>query len=129
MKWKLGEDYCALGQEIEELREEIANIWSLLKSPRRSGSACHNDAMAEGVATVVDLENVLEQKIQSYGELRLKVESVIEIFPSMERRLLRMRYIRRFTWTKIANRMYCDESTCRRMHRRLIRQLNESSHS
>ncbi|HIZ77256.1 MAG TPA: DUF1492 domain-containing protein [Firmicutes bacterium] len=127
MKWILGEDYCAMGREIEELREEISHIWSLLKSPRRHTASGHNDTMADGVATVVDLEKILEQKINEYGDLRMKVESIIEQFPSVERRLLRMRYIRRFTWLQIANRLYCDESTCRRMHRRLVRKLNEEA--
>lgn len=127
MKWQKGNDYVALLGEINELNDEIRHCWSRLTSPRigigeRRGSNT-SDMVGEGVAKVVDMEQKLAEKVECLKQIRLEIEERIESFPSMERRLLRMRYIRCFSWQQIANRLYCDESTCRRIHRKILRQL------
>ncbi|MEG0874427.1 MAG: sigma factor-like helix-turn-helix DNA-binding protein [Clostridiales bacterium] len=127
MKWKLGEDYNILTREIEDLDDELRHCWTKLTSPRSTFHSIRSqnvgDAVGDGVAKAIDMETELLQKIEKLKALRLQIEEVVETYPAVERRLLRMRYIRGFTWQQIANRMFCDESTCRRLHRQILKTL------
>ncbi|MDO4541792.1 MAG: sigma factor-like helix-turn-helix DNA-binding protein [Bacillota bacterium] len=127
MIWQLGDDYKNLSREIEDLENEIRHSWTKLKYPSRSfmtpGRISKTYAVCDGVAAVIDLETILNKKVEKLKALRLNIEETIDSLPSVERRLMRMRYIRGFTWQQIAQRLYCDESSCRRLHRRILREL------
>lgn len=130
MKWILGEDYRNLNREAEDLCDELRHYWSRLKYPNignvsRVGKSGTVDALGNGVAAAVDMETELRKKIEELQKLRLAIEKTIDSLPSAERRIMRMRYIRGFTWQQIAQRLYCDESTCRRAHRKIVRELNK----
>lgn len=127
MKWQLGEDYKELGKEIGDLEDEVRHCWSRLKYPSRSFAGerrkSSGDSMGNGIAAVIDMEEELNRKIEEFKALRLEIEATIDSLSSYQRRLMRMRYIRGFTWQQIAQRLYCDESTCRRIHRNILRSL------
>lgn len=126
MKWNLGEDYKNLLREIDDLGDELRHTWAMLKYPRRikdSYGQENGDSLGDGVARAIDIEEELNKKIEELKSVRLEIETTIESLPSEQRRLMRMRYIRCFTWQKIAQRLYCDESTCRRLHRSIVRGL------
>lgn len=127
-KWRLGEDYIAIGKEINELEEEILRSWSRLTSPRTLTENVRSqrgvgDIVGEGVARAVDMEKLLQAKISELCMLREEAEAVIAALPSKERRLLRLRYFHGRSWQEIAMRLHYDESTCRRIHRVLVHQV------
>ena len=129
VKWLLGEEYRGMEKEIEELQEEIARRWNRLRSPRvatltqeRHGKGRIADP-AEAICAVVEMERTLEAKIEALCALRRQAEDVLAALPVRERRLLRLRYFHGYGWDVIAERMNYDESTCRRIHRQLARQL------
>lgn len=133
MKWTLGEDYKNLMREVDDLEDEVRHTWAMLKYPlrRHGGSRVYGseneDFMGEGIAKAIDMEEELNNKIEQLKSLRLKIETTIEALPCEQRRLMRLRYIRCFTWQQIAQRLYCDESTCRRLHRVIVRCINETN--
>lgn len=127
-RWFLGEEYLAMGKEIDELQEEIARTWRRLASPRvqqerqRSGNL-PTDYIGDGVARAADMERVLAEKIETLCRLRAEAEEVIAALPTRERRLLRLRYFHGRSWQEIAFKLHYDESTCRRLHRQLLRDV------
>lgn len=105
--WALGADYRHLEREIEELESECMYL-------------IHKPGTTD---RVIETEKVLKKKAERLKQQRLDIESTIENLQPHERRLIRMRYVRGFTWQQIAQRLYCDESTARRWHRGIINNL------
>ena len=124
--------YIGLGLEIEQLEEEIMRLESSLLStpcPRNDGMPRsvkpYHDNMAEAVAKLVDLINILQNKVELYRSSRLEIERAIEVLDSADRLLMRLRYIKGKIWEDVAEELGYSYQAVHWRHKNILRHMEK----
>lgn len=120
--------YKYLVREIKELEEELAAIYSDGITSRygdavRSSTGKKND-LADRVEHVINIEELLDGKLQQRKAERQRIEDALEErLDADERLIIRMIYMRCLSRTQIALRQNCSEPTIDRIHGRALQKL------
>ncbi len=70
---------------------------------------------------IMEYEDKLNAKLELHLKLKTEMQAAIEEMENSDERLvLEFRYIKNFTWPRIADLMYVDESTVRRWHNKAL---------
>jgi len=70
---------------------------------------------------IMEYEDKLNAKLELHLKLKTEMQAAIENMENSDERLvLEFRYIKNFTWPRIADLMYVDESTVRRWHNKAL---------
>lgn len=88
--------------------------------PRNQGNG---DKLAEGATAAADLLTLYEAKLVELDRAQAAVERMIESLPPIERRVARFKYIRGFTWEKIAQTEHYGLRSVHRIHANLLDRL------
>ncbi len=119
--------YRYLAKEIELMQKEIDRLrTSLLAAPQIDGMPKSNyvaDRTAATVAKIVDIQEILNQKLRQYITLRGEIENCISALPSELRILMRLRYIEGLRWEAIAVQLNYGWRQVHRKHARALRMI------
>ena len=120
--------YRSIRQEMIELKERIDQIYSaslfpkgsqLTGMPRPSGYS--NDGMIRIFEQIEELTEFYQEKQAKLNSLCLAIEKEIEELPSLERRIIRLRYLEGKEWSEISKITGCSRSTLYRLHKDLTK--------
>jgi len=108
--------------EIKSLQGRITRLRDYLSSPPSSrlshlprGGGGPRDTLGDGMATLADMEEELQERI---AELELKirrVEGEIDALPPRERSVVRARYVDGYSWRKVGKVVGYTEDHCKRI--------------
>jgi DNA-directed RNA polymerase specialized sigma24 family protein len=87
-----------LEEEIDALRDKVTSRTWPDGLPHGSGSG---DKLGNVVAKIADLSKLLECKQQALIYQRYQIESAIEQLDPVERRLIRLRYVKGLSWERV----------------------------
>lgn len=111
--------------QIHQLRVDIAapkspQLTGMPHGPSREGSSV--DA---AVARLVDLERVYEEKLAALAAEQFAVESAIASLDSVERQLMRARYLDGLRWEEVCVVIGYSWQQTHRIHARALQSLQE----
>lgn len=121
--------YPAIGDELSELAEKIADMESRLQAnygrtgttldAERTGHAGPSDPTAESAGQVLKLKARLCRLYAASSwrmEAREKVEGFLERLDALERPVIELRYFRRLSWEEVAGVQAISAATAYRLH-------------
>lgn len=127
-------DYCYLGIEARELQEELKELRnSEIYANRKNTNAGRGDRKKEdkiGQYTVklMELEEVIEDKIKKICERRLEIECYINDIEDIQIRLmLRLRYMRGYTWKEIGEELEMTKQAVYQKYSRYIKSVDKKA--
>jgi DNA-directed RNA polymerase specialized sigma subunit len=127
-------EYVWLKKEIETQKERLEHIRSQLtsfQSPNLDGmprSSFDFDRMAEAMAKIDELERLIMKKPDEHQtECNEILEAISEMPDSLERQLLRLRYIDGLDWFDIYERLNYEHAQTHRIHARALKNILEIS--
>lgn len=109
MDMKLLAQYRSIRQELVELNERINQIYSsalfprgvqITGMPRATGYS--GDGIYRTFEKLDELAEFYKQKQHELNELCIQIEKEIEALPSLERRIVRLRYLDGKGWKEIS---------------------------
>lgn len=119
--------YRHLKREIEVIEQEIEGLrTSLLATPKLDGTPKGNgrpDRMADTVAKIVDLVEVLNKSMWKMINLRADIEDCISCLPVDKRLLMRLRYIEGLRWEAICVQMSYSWRQIHYIHNQILKQI------
>jgi DNA-directed RNA polymerase specialized sigma subunit len=122
--------------EYKSIVEEIGALESEIESLRRgypasslqgngSGYKSGKDKVGNSVARLGELSELLSIKMSCLIETRKEIEAAIADLPSLERRIIRLRYIRGLSWRQVADKLRYDLRYVMRLHAQILRKLEK----
>lgn len=126
MNFDLLTQYQSIKREIIELQERIEQIYSsslypkgsqITGMPRPSGYS--NDGMIRIFEQIEELTDIYREKLSRLNELCRRIEEEIEELPSLERRIIRLRYLDGKGWSEISKTIGCSRSTLYRVNEKI----------
>ena len=81
------------------------------------------DSMAETIAAMVDLSNIINNAVSESYKLLRDIEAAIEPLPAAERRLMRLRYMDGMKWESICVCMGYEWAQIHRIHASALQNL------
>lgn len=115
---EINRDIDQLLLEKSQLKDFVTRVTPNLSGMPRGGS---EDSRQTAIAKIVDLEQQIDNKINTLVDLRKEIAHVVEIVPNNNyRRLLNLRYISGKCWEEIALIMGYDYSWVIKMHGRAL---------
>lgn len=118
-----------LEEELYKLETKARNITPIIKDEPRVPGIDVRDKVADLVAKVVDLENIINEKLyESYVVLE-KIEKAIDKLPEREKYLIRSRYIDFKRWEEIAVDMNYSYRQVHNIHSYALQLLKKSAHN
>ena len=134
MNFDLLIQYRSIKQEILELQDRIDRIYSsslypkgsqLTGMPRPSGYS--NDGMIRIFEKIEELTEIYREKQAQLNELCRRIEKEIEELPSLERRIIRLRYIDGKGWSEIGKTVGCSRSTLYRVNEKITSEFKSDA--
>lgn len=123
--------YRALKMETDQLRERLEEVQTSLYSPRApqltgmpSGGS-HSGGLEGAVARLTEIEELYQKKLEALTAAQLAVERAIEGLPSMERQLMRARYVDGLSWEAVCVVIGYSWQQTHRIHARALAALAE----
>lgn len=117
-------EYRNISKEIGILQDELARLKSqLLTAPQPDGMPHSNyktDRFADMMAKIIDLDIYLYQRLNRLYDCQKEVEEAIEALPSLERSLMRLRYIEGKRWEEIAVELGYSWNRVHHYHKRAL---------
>ena len=103
-------DYCReLSLEVADLDQRIDQLRSKVESRKWPDGLPHSNYAADRlsgiVAKIADLDAVRRPKAAELAQLRGAIEDAMVSLSPAERRLIRLRYMDGFRWSKVAEKM------------------------
>lgn len=128
MNFDLLTQYQSIKQEIIELQDRIDQIYSSSLYPKSSqitgmprASGYSNDGMIRIFEQIETLTDFYREKQIKLNELCMAIEKEIEELPSLERRIIRLRYLEGKEWSEISKITRCSRATLYRLHKNLTK--------
>ena len=120
----LEKEIACLKNEIERLRESFLSPPNNDGLPRAKG---RRDRITILVSRIIDLDNILSEKLSQMVDCRLEIEEALETLEAADRLLIRLRYIEGFDWDKIALELGYDKQgkNVYKRHNNIIRKLKD----
>ena len=111
-----------IAEQIEQLRAtaEAPRTQAMDGLPRSSGSG---DAMAGIVAELVELQEKYMAKLRKLNAAMAEVEDMIDSLDTLERRLMRCRYIEGMVWEEVCVELNYSWSQTHRIHGQILDKL------
>lgn len=134
MDFNLLTQYQSIKQEIIELQERIEQIYSsslypkgsqLTGMPRPSGYS--NDGMIRIFEKIEELTEFYQAKQAKLNELCRRIEAEIEALPSLERRVIRLRYLDGKEWSEIKEVIGCSKATLHRINKKITSEFKNDA--
>lgn len=120
--------YQSLKAEVEELEARIQSVRAdayNLKSPQLTGMpkapGYANDSMPQLLVRIEELTELYLKKKAQLVELCLEIEKEIESLESIERRVIRFRYIDGKSWSEISKLTGYSVAHLHRIHKNFLR--------
>lgn len=127
MNLELLTQYRSIKQEIDELQERIKQVYldaMFPKSPQITGmpraSGYSNNGMVQLFERIEELTEFYKEKQAALNAVCMEIEKEIEALPSLERRIIRLRYLEGKEWSEIGKMTGCSRATLYRLHKNLI---------
>ncbi len=123
--------YLNLEKEFQNLKRRLHEIESVLFSPGRSQidgikrTKGQNSGMHRADAHL-DLQRRCQEKLAEILEALLQIELMIKPLDSIERLLLRYRYVDGLCWDEISKNLDCNVSQAHRIHNRALAALEQN---
>lgn len=121
-------DLVAYISELEckllELETEATHITAVIKQDMVDSSGSQ-DKLADSVAKIVEVKELINNKIIILREKEVEIFKVIDNLPMREQRLFYLKYIEGFTWEKVAVALGYSWSQIHRIHGRCLRYLSK----
>lgn len=123
-------EYRSLKKEIDDLDQRIADVYQnslfpkssqITSMPRSPGYS--NDGMNRIFEKIEELAEVYIEKKTKLLSQCLEIETEIDSFPSVERRLLRYRYIDGKEWSDISKLMGYSKAQLHRIKQNIFEKL------
>lgn len=120
--------YQSIQQEMIELKDRIEQIYSsslfpknqqITGMPRSPGYS--TDGLLRIFEKIEKLAEFYEEKLSKLNALCRQIEDEIEKLPSLERRIIRLRYLEGKEWSEISKIVGCSRSTLHRLHANLMK--------
>lgn len=93
-------------EEIAHLREMLMRITPSLKDEVVTGGGSSQDKLGDAVSRIVDLENEINQAVDSYVDAKQAVAAVLDKLSDPDQlQVLHNRYVQYKTWEQIAYEM------------------------
>lgn len=117
-----------LEQIIKLIKMDIEYWQELASSIQSSGFEEHYNAtrnkeapFVNTIFKIMEYEDKLNKKLELHLKLKQEMQDAIEKIDNNDERLvLEFRYIKNYTWPRIADLLYVDESTVRRWHNKAL---------
>lgn len=124
--------YLDTKREHEQIREELEKTVGDMTAPKspnldgmpRGGSG-DRDPMVDRVSAMMKVRQCYERKLSELAAAQLAVEEIIDSLDTVERRLLRYRYISGLTWREVCNAMSYSRRQMHTLHTRALDKLVE----
>lgn len=123
--------YKPLEKEIICLRNEIQRLRECFLSPPNNDglprAKGRQDRVAVLVARIIDLDQMLTDKLGRMVDCRVEIEKALETLEAADRLLMRLRYIEGFDWDKIATELgyNTDGKNVYKRHNNIIKKLED----
>ena len=120
-----------LDQRINSDLEEVAKLREMATSVGSPGFEEHYNPnrpteapFVHGLEKVWEMEQKIDQEIDRLIALKEQIRTVIDrVENADEQMVLRYRYIHNYTWERIGDELFADESTIRRWHGRALQHV------
>lgn len=110
--------------ELDRLRKLSMKIGSSRLDERVTHSAPNEAPFAKWVESIVDKEREINEKIDKLVAVKLSISNFIDSIDNHEwQSLLRNRYVLCMSWPNIAVAMNYSLSTVQRLHKKILRNL------
>lgn len=133
-------NYKYIEFKIDAENEELRNLASMIdvqrnvKSPIMTdmpGNNSISDPVAEAAERIIDKyckefarhENELDKLFKE----KHKIDDLIEVLDSTERRIIELKYFKKYKWWMVADTVNYSEKQCRRISNRAIIKIRDSS--
>lgn len=126
MNMELLKQYRSIRREMLELNERINEIYSnamfptipkLTGMPRASGYS--NESMIRLFEKIEELTEFYREKQMRLNELCIQIEKEIDSLPSLERRIIRLRYLEGKSWKQISSYTGYSVSNLHKLHNKI----------
>lgn len=122
--------YQVLEKEIDCLKNEIERLRDSLSAPPiidgMPKAKAYQDRIANLVAKIVDLDNILTDKLSDLVECRIRIEEAISTLETADRLLLRLRYIDGEKWEDVADKMGYSWQGIHLRHSKALKKIENS---
>lgn len=119
--------YQSIQKEAAEINDRINEVYSAAlypKSPQMTGtpraSGYSNDGMFRIFEQIEELTTLYRKKQVQLNDLCLEIEREIEGLESLERRIIRLRYLSGKSWTEISEAMGYSVAQLHRIHKKIF---------
>ncbi|MEG2246438.1 MAG: sigma factor-like helix-turn-helix DNA-binding protein [Peptostreptococcaceae bacterium] len=122
------EQFLSIKCEIEELQEEEqlleeqkTSIKSQIISDMPRGGACRT--IDDLIATIEDIKLTIARKRADLATEILRIENTIENLESIERRIIRYKYISNWSFSQIGKKLDYSSRHARRLHSEILEKI------
>ena len=119
--------YRHLLKEIRELEREKRHVLDRYLAPPQPtgmpGAHDDGDRIGDVVAKRDRYQRLIDAKLDELIDLRHEIEKAIENLPSEDRRLIRLRYIEGWSWTRVAEALHYSVRQVLRHHGRILQRM------
>jgi RNA polymerase sigma factor (sigma-70 family) len=114
-------------EELEKLIQEYLDSSTTMKATRLAKLSAHGGKASNPMlAAIIMQENiaaVYSRKVFDLSAAMQRIETAIAMLPSVERRLMRMRYIEGYTWAEVCERMSYSSQRVHQIHGKALLSL------
>lgn len=114
-------------EELEKLIQEYLDSSTTMKATRLAKLSAHGGKASNPMlAAIIMQENiaaVYSRKVEHLAAAMQRIETAIAALPSVERQLMRMRYIEGYTWAEVCERMSYSSQRVHQIHGKALLSL------
>lgn len=118
-------------KEMEELQNELDNLYITLRSPVITGlpgaHSAEPDKIGNVVAKIQEKEVRLIARLDMIIEEEREIEKTIEELDPLERTIMRYRYIQGIEWEEICVKMHYSWQHLHRTHRNILEKIKDET--
>ena len=123
-------DLAAYIRELEdkllELESQAMRITTVIKQDMVDSSGS-KDKLADSVAKIVEVQNLINDKIGTLKQKERKVLDTIKALSTKEQRIFYLRYVKGYKWERVAVETgYCWAQT-HRIHGKCLKELSKQA--
>ena len=100
-------------KKVNKLKQEELNILNRIV-------ARGNESVETAEKEIERIENEIEDRLQKYGE----IGKIIDSLSAEEQEIVQYRYLKDYSWVKVAQKMYMSERQVFNIHKKLLGRLS-----
>ena len=117
--------------EIDDRIKEIKESAKYPKSPQLTGMprapGYSSDGLSRIFEQIEELTELYQQKWAQLNDLCLEIEKEIESLPSLERRIIRLRYLDNKSWPEVSKIMRYSVAQLHRIHKKIFTEFKNDA--